>query len=108
MPGEVLTPYFFCIFYLSKVLFTQTFPQKVCRKMVCAASAAAWMAYPSGSLECANFSVMHQGTGYFSDGNGNAGGYFFSFWWAPGRTHQTEDKRLLPNTPMRCAFVSGR
>jgi hypothetical protein len=29
-------------------------------------------------------------------------------WLAPGRAHQTEGKRLLPSTPMGCAFVGGR
>ncbi|MEO6825394.1 MAG: hypothetical protein ABI167_11855 [Nitrosospira sp.] len=29
-------------------------------------------------------------------------------WLAPGRTHQTEGKRLLSDTPMGCAFVGAR
>ena len=91
--------YCFFVFLLRQGIVYKDIFVKVYGKGLCAASAAAWMAYPSGSLECANFSVMYQGTGYFSDGNGNAGGdCFFLFG---GRREELTKPKVKDYCPTR-------
>jgi hypothetical protein len=67
----------FLYFLLDQGIVYRDIPAESLQKKIMRGVCRAWMTYPSGSLECANFSVMYQGTGYFSDGNSSAGGRVF-------------------------------